>query len=304
MQPGANAPIIVAPHGGEVPLRVLLMVIAIVLWIAFVVSIVGLIYGILLGLFFFFAHLALIAHMRGSSVKLGPEQMPALYGRVENIAYRIGMKQVPDVYLQQSGGILNAFATRFGRRRFVVLFSDLVRACGNNPDALDFIIAHELGHIHRGHLNWRWLLAPALFVPFLGTAYSRACEYTCDRYGFQASADPNRSLDGLCILAAGPQFASYVNKQAFVAQHEDLNTVFMKLGKWFATHPPLSQRVAALAPGLQPESGNSTSATVGAVLLAFVLLAGPIAGGAWFIKTAIDDAQKKLAAVQAHAGAR
>ena len=150
-----NRVIVVSPDAAEMPLRVVLMIIGTALWMAFVVSIIGLVYGIILGLFFFFVHLSLIAHIRGSSIKLGPQQMPELYARVEEIAQRIGMKRMPDVYLQQSGGVLNAFATRFGRARFVVLFSDLVKACGDNVDALDFIIAHELGHIHRGHLNWR-----------------------------------------------------------------------------------------------------------------------------------------------------
>jgi Zn-dependent protease with chaperone function len=291
-----KASIHVAPYTSEVPLRILLMVVGIVLWTVFVVSVIGLVYGIILGLFFFFAHLFLIAHVRGSSIKLGPQQMPGLYNRVVDIAHRIGMKRVPDVYLQQSGGILNAFATRFGRRRFVVLFSDLVKACGENLDALDFIIAHELGHIHRGHLNWRWLLAPAMFIPFLGTAYSRACEYTCDRYGFQAPADPRRSLDGLCILAAGPQFVSFVNKQAFVAQRDDLNSAFMKLATWFSTHPPLARRVAALSPDLAPQARSSVLATLVALLMAFVLFAAPVAGGVWIFKQAIDDVRKNIAA--------
>jgi Zn-dependent protease with chaperone function len=293
----------VSPHGAEVPLRITLMIVAIFLWIVFVVSIIGLVYGIILGLFFFIAHLSLIAHLRGSSIRLGPHQMPGLYNRVAGIAQRIGMEKVPDVYLLQSGGVLNAFATRFGRRRFVVLYSDLVKACGDNLDALDFIIGHELGHIHRGHLNWRWFIAPTLLIPFLGTAYSRACEYTCDRYGFRAPSDPNRSLDGLCILAAGPQFVPYLNKQAFVAQRNDLNTAFMKLGTWFSTHPSLSQRVGALAPSLKTESHGSATATLGALLMAFVLFALPIGAGGWFVKTAIDDAVKKISAAQAGADA-
>src|SRR5580704_7707326 len=284
-----NRAISVSPDAAEVPLRIVLMITGSVLWIAFVVSIIGLVYGIVLGLVFFFVQLSLIAHIRGSSIKLGPQQLPELYERVDEIAQRIGMKTVPDVYLRQSGGVLNAFATRFGRARFVVLFSDLVEACGDNVDALDFIIAHELGHIHRGHLNWRWLLAPAMFIPFLGTAYSRACEYTCDRYGFQAPSDPDRSLDGLCILAAGPQFVSFVNREAFVAQRDDLNTAFMKLGTWFSTHPPLARRVAALSPNLESEGGSGFGATLGALLMALVLFAVPIAGGAFVIKQAADD---------------
>lgn len=290
-------PIIVTPHPTELPLRIVLLIVGIALWIAFVVSVVGLVYGLLLGAFFFFAHLSLIAHVRGSSIKLGPQQLPALYARVAEISQRIGMKKVPDVYLQQSGGVLNAFATRFGRARFVVLFSDLVKACGDNQDAFDFIVAHELGHIHRGHLNWRWLLAPAMFIPFLGTAYSRACEFTCDRYGFQAAADPHRSLDGLCVLAAGPQFVAMVDRQEFAAQGADLNTAFMTLGRWFATHPPLSRRIAALDPRLAAVASGSFTANLGAALIAVALLAVPIAGGAFLVKKTVEDVEAKRAAV-------
>jgi Zn-dependent protease with chaperone function len=296
-RPGiSKGPINVAPCAAEVPLRVLLMIVGIALWIVLVISVIGLVYGIMLGLFFFFVHLSLIAHVRGSSIKLGPQQMPQLYERVAELSQRIGMKKVPDVYLLQHGGVLNAFATRFGRARFVVLFSDLVRACGDNVDALDFIVAHELGHIHRGHLSWRWLLAPALFVPFLGSAYSRACEYTCDRYGFLAPSDPDRSLDGLCILAAGPQFVSMIDRQEFAAQDRDLDTAFMKLGGWFASHPPLAQRLAALAPNLKHERPNRMSATLGALAMASVLFLVPIGGGAWILDRSIKDIKNQIPA--------
>jgi len=288
--------ITVTPNAAEAPLRVSLLVIGMTLWLVFILSLVGLAYGILLGLFFFFAHMSLIAHLRGSSIKLGPNQMPELYGRVVELSRRIGLKKVPDVYLRQSGGLLNAFATRFGKARFVVLFSELVHACGDNSNALDFIIAHELGHIHRGHLNLRWLYAPAFFIPFLGSAYSRACEYTCDRYGFQAPKDPDRGLDGLCILAAGPQFASAVNRQAFAAQDRDLNTAFMKLGEWFATHPPLAVRIAALASNLKGARASSMRANLGALVMASLIFILPIGLGAVVVKSMIDDVQKKIAA--------
>jgi Zn-dependent protease with chaperone function len=292
----SSPPIVVAPHAAEMPLRILLFIVGITLWTIIVVSIVGLVYGALLGLFFFFVHLSLIAHIRGSSIKLGPHQMPHIYARVVWLARRIGMKRVPDVYLLQSGGVLNAFATRFMRARFVVLYSELVRACGDNTDALDFIIAHELGHIHRGHLSWRWLLAPAMFIPFLGTAYSRVCEYTCDRYGIQASSDPNSSLDGLCILAAGPQFASMVDRRQFVAQDHDLDTAFMKLGSWFATHPPLAHRLAALAPSLNPAASGSALATLGALAMACALFLVPLGGGAFLIDKSMKDLKNRIAA--------
>jgi Zn-dependent protease with chaperone function len=293
----SNGAITVTPSAPEAPLRALLLIIGIALWIVFILSVVGLVYGIILGLFIFFAHMSLIAHLRGSSIKLGPNQMPELHGRVVELSRRIGLEKVPDVYLRQSGGLLNAFATRFGRAKFVVLFSELVYACGDNVNALDFIIAHELGHLHRGHLNLRWLVGPALFIPFLGSAYSRACEYTCDRYGFQASNDPNRSLDGLCILAAGPQFAPAVNRKAFAAQDHDLNTAFMKLGEWFASHPPLALRLAALVPNLQPARVSSVTASLGALAIASLIVIVPVGGAAFLIKSAIDDLNRKIAAI-------
>jgi Zn-dependent protease with chaperone function len=277
---GVTHPISVTPDAAERPLRILLMTIGIALWVIFVLSVIGLVYGLLLGLVFFLAHLSLVAHLRGSSIKLGPQQMPELYQRVVEISQRIGMKTVPDVYLRESGGMLNAFATKFGSAKFVVLYSDLVKACGDNVDALDFIIAHELGHIHRGHLDRRWLLAPAMIIPFLGSAYSRACEFTCDRFGFQAPSDPDRSLDGLCILAAGPQFVPMVNRQEFAA--------------WFATHPPLAQRLAALDPSLAPKVPASMTATMGALLVAFVLFALPVAGGAFLVKQVVEEAKNKI----------
>lgn len=291
----AANPIVVTRSRAERPLRAILIVTAIVLWAALIVSVVGLVYGLLLWAFLFFAHMVLIARLRGSAIKLGPQQMPELHERAAAIAQRIGMAKAPEVYLQESGGVLNAFATRFGRRRFVVLNSDLVEACGDNEDALDFIIGHELGHIHCGHLNWRWLIGPALFIPFLGTAYSRACEYTCDRYGFLAASNPDRAIDGLCILAAGPRFSPRINKRAFVAQRGDMETVFMKLGQWLETHPPVAHRIGALVPSLRSEHRRRIGATIGAAAVALLVFAVPLAGGAWFLKTAIHDIAKKIA---------
>lgn len=285
----------VEPHGNEKPLRIILLVIGVLLWIPITVSIVGALYAILLGVFFFIAHLSLITHLRGSAVKLGPQQMPELHQRIVTLAKRLDFKKAPDAYLMQSGGGLNAFATKFFGTDFVVLYSDMVEACGDNTDALDFIIAHELGHIHRGHLKRRWLIIPAYFIPFLGSAYSRACEFTCDRYGYLTSSNQENSLLGLCILAAGPKHAVLLNRKEFAAQRCDLDTVFMRLGEWLASHPPLSIRLAALNPALKPEKrGNKAFVTLAAFLLATGLVAVPVVGGAAWINILTHDLRDKM----------
>ena len=200
--------------------------------------------------FFALMNVALVTVVRGSSVRLGPEQFPELHARVDELARRMGLRRTPDVYLMQGNGALNAFATRFLRAHMVVLLSDLLEACGDSAAARDMVIGHELGHIRAGHLRGRWLLLPASFVPFLGSALSRAREYTCDRYGFAAAGDRDAALRGLAILAAGGRYGPHVNLTALIRQRHDLRSVWLLIGEWLGSHPPLSKRVWALAPEL------------------------------------------------------
>ncbi len=219
-------------------------------WFALIISIIGIVYAVILGLMFAFMQLVLAGHIRGNGVRLGPDQMPELYAAVARIAQRMEMKRVPEAYLMQMGGALNAFATRFLMADMIVLYSDLLEACGEDEGARDMIIGHELAHIRLGHLRWRWLTAPSMLIPFLGMALSRAREYSCDRYGAAVAGTRDSAVLGLCILAAGGRLAGRVNRTAFVQQRELMNTGTMALAEWLMTHPPLTKRIAAIEPAL------------------------------------------------------
>ena len=263
----------------ERSLLALAAIVSALLWIVAIVSVVGLVYAAFAGALFFVMHLAFVAHVRGSGVRLGPEQFPELHDSVERLAQRIGLARAPETYILQAGGALNALATRFLRTHIVVLYSDLLDACGSNTAARDMIVAHELGHIRAGHLRWRWFLLPSLLVPLLGAALSRAREYTCDRYGLAGAGDRDGALLGLCILAAGARHGASVNHQALARQRGDLNTGWMTLGEWLSSHPPLAKRVAALDPTLatgSPEAwrGALRAAAIVAMVLSPLLLLG------------------------------
>jgi Zn-dependent protease with chaperone function len=277
--PPANSPIAVERWPSELPLLALCIVVSIGLWIVAVVSVVGLAYAAMLALFFFVLRLSLVAHLRGSSIKLGPEQFPDLHARVAQFAGRMGMDRVPDTYIMQSGGALNAFAMRFLGANFVVLFSQLLDACGDDEAARDMIIAHELGHIHAGHVRLQWLIIPAGIVPFLGTALSRAREYTCDRYGLAGAGNSAGAVRGLTILAAGPNHAARVNLAAFARQHADINTGLMTIGEWFGTHPPLTKRIAQLDPALATHAGRSRAGAMRAAAILLLVLLPVVIGG-------------------------
>ncbi|MFL5403382.1 MAG: M48 family metallopeptidase [Gemmatimonadales bacterium] len=264
----------------ETPLFVFAVLVSLVLWVVATVSIVGLFYAVIFGVLFFVMHLAFIAHVRGNAVRLGPDQFPELHSAVVRMARRVGLEPVPDVYLMQAGGALNAFAARFLGRNLVVLFSDLLEACGTNTGARDMIIAHELGHVRAGHLRWHWVLLPANLIPFLGQALSRAREYTCDRYGLAGAGSPDQALLGLAILSAGAKHGPLVNRRAFVAQRSFLESGWMTIGTWLATHPPLSQRMVALDPTLAGSTRLRWSGTLRAIAIIGVILL-PVGLAGW-----------------------
>lgn len=287
----------VVPWPGESLRFALVLLLSLMIWLMLAVSIFGLVYVAFIGLFLFFSHLALVTHIRGSGVKLGPEQFPELHRRVEELSARLGMP-APDAYLMQQGGALNAFAIKLFRSKMIVLYSDLLEACGDDEASRDMVIGHELGHIRAGHLTWLWVLTPGMFVPFVGAAYSRARERTCDRYGLALCGEPDGALRGLAILAAGGKHGPEVNLEAMVDQRQDLAGGWMTLGRWLSFYPTLAERIAALEPRLgQRPAGDARGPVLACGVLA-LLIALPIAGMAVFFGTmaasfreALDEAR-------------
>jgi len=269
----------------ERPLLVLNALVSAGLWLLLLRSIPSLASTAMWIAFMALANIAFVTAVRGSAVRLGPEQFPELHARVEELARRMGFQRMPDVYLMQQDGALNAFATRFLRLHMVVLLSDLLEACGDNLAARDMIIGHELGHIRAGHLRGRWLLMPASFVPFLGSALSRAREYTCDRYGGAAAGDRDAALLGLAILSAGGKYGPQVNRAALMRQRHDLRGAWMLIGEWLGSHPPLAKRLWALAPELEAEATASVPFRLGglraALAVVVVIVGGTGALGAY-----------------------
>jgi Zn-dependent protease with chaperone function len=202
-------------------------------------------YGVFFALLFFMMHGLMLGNVRGNGVRVTATQFPALHAAVVRHAEALGLKKVPDVFLLQAGGLLNAFATRFLGRDFVVLYSDVLAMAEKEGQAVvGWIVAHELAHVRRGHLERRWMITPARLLPYLGAAYSRACEYTCDR--FAAHCQPDGAVDGLLALAAGPELYRRVDAREFAEQVQTEGGFWVRRAELLASHPTLPKRVAAV----------------------------------------------------------
>lgn len=104
---------------------VISLIFSILIYILAAVSIIGI--GIALTVFaiLLFANVVMLGTIRGNGVRIHERQFPDVYERVQTLAAQMELKKVPDVFVIQSEGALNAFATRFFGRDMVVLYSEV-----------------------------------------------------------------------------------------------------------------------------------------------------------------------------------
>ncbi|HBZ05013.1 M48 family metalloprotease [Massilia sp.] len=235
-------------YKNEKTLFVLMLVLSLLVWAGLVLGLgwAVLSYALMFFLFYCFAQSALISYIKGTGVRITAEQFPDLDRQILACCAKLGLEREPEAYLLQMGGSLNAFATRFLGRDFLVLYTDVVDGLHDNPDALNFYIGHEIGHIKRKHLSWATVLLPASMLPLVGAAYSRAREYTCDRHGLAACEQAINAEFGMAALAAGGRRWRTMNKSAYIEQSRETEGFWMSFHELVGDYPWLVKRMAAV----------------------------------------------------------
>lgn len=183
------------------------------------------------------------ALIRGSGVQVSPQQMPQLYAVIEQFAQRLGMKEVPEVYIVEAA-MQNGFAVKLGKRDLVLLTDDVVWGAlqSRDPHAIGFVIGHELAHVALGHTGaFRGMLRTA-FKPL-----SRADELTCDNVAAALVGNPDVAVHGVTLLTVGPQLLAYLNDAALLEQAESVCAdKYSKKAEKKLTHPLLLKRIGNL----------------------------------------------------------
>ncbi len=227
---------------------VLSLIVSIFVYIGVAVSVVGIPIALIVFAFIFYMQLMMLGSIRGNGVRIHQKQFPDVYARVQQLSKEMGLKKTPDVFVIQSEGALNAFATRFLGRDMVVLYSEVFElAREQGQDELDFIIAHELAHVKRRHVWKNLAILPAAFIPFLSQAYSRSCEYTCDRHAAFMIQNPDAAKRALTLLGIGKKMYAEVDEQAYVQQIETESNGVVWLTEVLSTHPRLPKRIQSIS---------------------------------------------------------
>src|SRR5690625_1282008 len=207
-------------------------------------------------LIIWWARAMMYAQLRTSAVRMSPTQFPEGYRMVVEAAQQFGVRKVPDAYVVMGSGVVNAFAAGHGFRRFVAVHSDLFEVGGasRDPEALRFVIGHEVGHHAAGHVSYFRLVFTNLLslLPILGPALSRAQEYTADNFGYTFA--PGGAPGVMGVLSGGKYLNAEVNVNELADRAATDPSLFVHWVNWTSSHPVVTWRAHALRDRSKPGS--------------------------------------------------
>lgn len=214
---------------------------------------------------FFYAAMALVMFLfvplivnwyyqqyRTMSIRITEKNFPEIYERVELYAKRLGMKKVPEVYIIQQNGILNAFSSFIIRKQYIEIFADIFEVAYREHEDLDtisFIIAHEMAHIQYKHATFGYYIKIMFssLIPILGSTASRAREYSCDRLAQKVTG--NDGIEAMFSLMAGKHLYKMVDKEDYLEYAKNVKGFFVWWYNLLADHPVMTKRIPALEKG-------------------------------------------------------
>lgn len=241
-------------HEKEKRYLLIMQIVGVLLWTVLLFFTMGMIilWAIPVVFIFWIAGLFFKAAIYGESVKVTVRQFPEIYNLVLEQSKKLNLVEIPDVFIYNGSGMMNAFAIKYISKRYIILMSDLIDLSlrRNKMNELAVIIAHELGHHAAGHTNLfkNLLLKPAYIIPFLGSAYSRACELTADRIAYALVQDLSATQKALVSLALGSEsLANDTNIDEFIAQEQNIPALMGFIHNIYSTHSRMTKRVIEIA---------------------------------------------------------
>jgi len=225
-------------------------IISVIAWLIILIGTMGLalIWIVILAIPLWISQQIFKVNVFGNSIKVNENQYPDLYKIFKEKAAELQLQELPDIFLINSNGAMNAIAVKFISSKYVILYSSLVDLMlkRNEIEELTMIISHELAHHAAGHISLgkNLLIYPSKIIPFLGAAYGRACEFTADKIGAHLTKNKDAAKRALVSLSGGSEaLSSNVNIEEFKKQEYSVPGFFGFLVEIFSSHPRMTKRI-------------------------------------------------------------
>jgi Zn-dependent protease with chaperone function len=186
------------------------------------------------------------ASVRGNSVRLSTEQFPEIYAILEGHCRRLGMAEIPELFL--SGSSIAPFSKAYSswRENYIVLHQIIFDIdVQKTADVAAFTLGHELGAIRLNHTAvWNeMLLTYVSTIKWLRNPLERVRMYSRDRYG--ATLSPT-GFRGLLISAIGRRLMDQVNVEEYLLQARRYGGIWAMLEVFFEAKPQVLSRIQQL----------------------------------------------------------
>lgn len=206
--------------------------------------------GAVIGLYVFMTYQ--YAKNKANALRITEKNFPEVYNEVCRQAKKLGMKKVPEVYVVQASGVLNAFSTFCLSKQYITIHSEVFEMAyreHHDMESLSFIIAHEMSHIYYGHakLTYQLSILFSSLIPVLSDTASRAREYSCDRLAQKITG--NDGIDSMFMLMVDRHLYKMIDREDYIENAESQKGFYLWVSNLLADHPVPCKRIPALAMG-------------------------------------------------------
>ena len=189
------------------------------------------------------------AEVRSRAIKVTSRQFSEIYDMAVKYAAMLGLKKIPEIYLVQENGVLNAYASNVLRKRYIIINADLLEIAYrqyNDFSSIGFVLAHEMAHIKLKHVSiWnRYTVMLTQILPIIGPALSRVREYSCDRLAQVVSE--NDGMEAMMALSIGKHLYKKTDITDYIDSTNRTAGFWMWVVNLSSSHPVLPKRMRAL----------------------------------------------------------
>ena len=187
----------------------------------------------------------------GTLVRVSSRQFPELFKTATDAAERLSADYVP-VYVKRQSE-MNIYTLGLWQRPLIVVTSSLVDQMP--PDAVQFFIGREIGHVQAGHTWLRTLLKPVgSDIPVIGKLlnsvifgdWMNRTEFTADRAGFIACRSLTTAVSTMLKFGVGIRLYEKLDIREYLDQINEVHDMRGHLTEIVAEQPYLVQRVRSL----------------------------------------------------------